>query len=82
MQNKERFLEELTNASPMMQSKAYGIALDKKVAGRWKLPENARVVAAGNELEDSLVANEMAEPLYDRFALWSSSKIRSEQYRI
>lgn len=62
------FLVELTNASPMMQSKAYGIALDKKVAGRWKLPENARVVAAGNELEDSLVANEMAEPLYDRFA--------------
>ena len=62
------FLEELTNASPMMQSKAYGIALDKKVAGRWKLPENARVVAAGNELEDSLVANEMAEPLYARFA--------------
>ena len=62
------FLEELTNASAVMQSKAYGIALDKKVAGRWKLPENARVVAAGNELEDSLVANEMAEPLYDRFA--------------
>ena len=48
----------MTNASHMMQSKAYGIALDKKVAGRWKLPENARVVAAGNELEDSLVANE------------------------
>ncbi len=62
------FLEELTNASGVMQAKAYGIALDKKVAGRWKLPENARVVAAGNELEDSLVANEMAEPLYDRFA--------------
>ncbi len=62
------FLEELTNASGVMQAKAYGIALDKKVAGKWKLPENARVVAAGNELEDSLVANEMAEPLYDRFA--------------
>ena len=62
------FLEELTNASPMMQSKAYGIALDKKVTGKWKLPENARVVAAGNELEDSLAANEMPQPLYDRFA--------------
>ena len=37
------FLEELTNALQMMQSKAYGIALDKKVAGRWKLPENARM---------------------------------------
>ena len=53
------FLEELTNASPMMQSKAYWNCITiKKVAGRWKLPENARVVAAGNELEDSLVANE------------------------
>ena len=62
------FLEELTNASPVMQAKAYGIALDKKVAGRWNLPENVRVVAAGNELEDSLAANEIAEPLYDRFA--------------
>ena len=62
------FLEELTNASQIMQSKAYGIALDKKVAGRWRLPENSRVVAAGNEIEDSLIANEIAEPLYDRFA--------------
>lgn len=62
------FLEELTNASALMQSKAYGIVLDKKVAGKWKLPDNVRVVAAGNELEDSLAANEMAEPLYDRFA--------------
>ena len=62
------FLDELTNASDMMQKKAYGIALEKKVAGKWKLPENVRVVAAGNEIEDSIAANEMAEPLYDRFA--------------
>ena len=62
------FLEEITNASQMMQSKAYGIALDKKVAGRWKLPENARVVAAGNEQEDSTIANEISQPLFDRFA--------------
>ena len=50
-----------------MQSKAWN-SIRQKVAGTWKLPENARVVAAGNELGDSLVANEMAEPLYDRFA--------------
>ena len=62
------FLDEVSNASRNMQSKAYGIALDKKVAGRWKLPDNARVVAAGNEIEDSLAANEVAEPLFDRFA--------------
>ena len=40
----------------MMQSKSIWNSIDKKVAGRWKLPENARVVAAGNEIEDSLVA--------------------------
>lgn len=62
------FLEELTNESPMMKSKVYGIALDKKVAGRWKLPEQARVVVAGNEMEESLVENEKAETLYDSFA--------------
>ena len=62
------FLEELTNATDMMQKKAFGIALDKKVAGKWRLPENARVVAAGNEIEDSILAMELSEPLFGRFA--------------
>ena len=43
--------------------------IDKKKAkyGRWRIPENARVAAAGNDLEDSLAANTMAEPLFNRF---------------
>ena len=62
------FFDELTNAMPSIQKYAFNIVLDKEVNGIWKLPKNCRVVAAGNEIEDSLAANQMAEPLFNRFA--------------
>lgn len=62
------FFDELTNALPSIQGIAFNIILDKEVNGIWKLPENARIVAAGNEMEESLSANELAEPLFNRFA--------------
>ena len=62
------FFDELTNALPSIQGMAFNIILDKEVNGVWKLPKNCRVVAAGNELKDSLAANMMAEPLFNRFA--------------
>ena len=62
------FFDELTNALPSMQGMAFNIILDKEVNGKWKLPKNARIVAAGNDLGDSLAANKMAEPLFNRFA--------------
>ena len=62
------FFDELTNALPSIQGMAFNIILDGEVNGKWKLPENARIVAAGNDLNDSLAANEMAEPLFNRFA--------------
>lgn len=62
------FMDELTNARPAIQSMAFNIVLDREVNGLWKLPENARIVAAGNEMKDSLAANQMAEPLFNRFA--------------
>ena len=62
------FLDELTNALPSIQGSAFNIVLDKEVNGKWKLPENVRIVAAGNEMSDSLAANELAEPLFNRFA--------------
>ena len=61
------FFDELTNALPSIQGMAFNIILDKEINGKWKLPENARVAAAGNDLEDSLAANTMAEPLFNRF---------------
>lgn len=62
------FLDELTNALPSIQGMAFNIVLDGEVNGKWKLPENARIVAAGNDLKDSLAANKMVEPLFNRFA--------------
>ena len=62
------FFDELTNALPSIQGMAFNIVLDKEVNGKWRLPDNARIVAAGNDLDDSLAANEMAEPLFNRFA--------------
>ena len=62
------FFDEITNALPSIQGIAFNIILDKEVNGKWKLPENARIVAAGNEMADSLAANKLAEPLFNRFA--------------
>ena len=62
------FFDELTNALPSIQGMAFNIILDGEVNGIWKLPKNCRIVAAGNDLDDSLAANEMAEPLFNRFA--------------
>jgi len=62
------FFDEITNAPPSIQGMAFNIILDKEVNGKWKLPENARIVAAGNELEESRSAYGMSEPLFNRFA--------------
>ena len=61
------FFDEITNALPSIQGIAFNIVLDKEVNGMWKLPDNARIVAAGNEMNDSLAANQLAEPLFNRF---------------
>ena len=62
------FFDEITNASGSIQGMAFNIVLDKEIDGKWKLPENARIVAAGNEFEESMSAYKMSEPLFNRFA--------------
>lgn len=62
------FLDEITNALPSIQGIAFNIVLDREVNGIWQLPKNARIVAAGNDMKDSLAANKLAEPLFNRFA--------------
>lgn len=64
------FLDELTNAPGTIQKAAYEIILNKTLTNsgfRLKLPENARLIAAGNDVKDSIAATEMPEPLFDRF---------------
>ena len=62
------FFDEITNALPSVQGMAFNIVLDGEVNGKWKFPENARIVAAGNDLNDSLSVNTLSEPLFNRFA--------------
>ncbi|MBP5684482.1 MAG: ATP-binding protein, partial [Bacilli bacterium] len=62
------FFDELSNAFPSIQGFIFNIMLSKEVNGLWRLPTNARVVAAGNETSDSLAANEISKPLFSRLA--------------
>lgn len=61
------FFDELTNASKNLMGYAYNIVLDREIDGKWKLPPNARIVAAGNEADESIAATKMPEPLFRRF---------------
>ncbi len=61
------FLDELTNALPSIQGEVLTLVQDRKVNGRFKLPSNCRIVAAGNEMEDSEAAYDIIRPLFDRF---------------
>ena len=62
------FFDELTNATKQIQAIIFKIVLERFVNNRWPLPENARIVAAGNDREESSVAHDLAEPLFGRFA--------------
>ena len=62
------FFDEITNGTKSTQGAALNIVLDKEVNGIWKLPENCRIVAAGNETKDSTLATKLGQPLFNRFA--------------
>ena len=62
------FFDEITNADPLIQGMVFNIVLDREVNGKWKLPSNIRIVAAGNEEDESLSAHKLSAPLFSRFA--------------
>ena len=62
------FFDELTNATKQTQSVIFKIVLERFVNNRWALPENARIVAAGNDRIESSASHDLAEPLFGRFA--------------
>ena len=62
------FFDELTNATKQTQSVIFKIVLERVVNNRWPLPDNARIVAAGNDRSESSVSHDLAEPLFGRFA--------------
>ena len=62
------FIDELTNVKPTIQSMVYSIVLERAGKdGLWPLPDNAVVVAAGNENKNNLAAYPLTNALYRRF---------------
>jgi hypothetical protein len=60
------FLDEMNSAPPSVQAAAYQLVLDRKV-GKYSLPDNVVIVAAGNRQTDGGVTYRMPTPLKNRF---------------
>jgi hypothetical protein len=60
------FLDEMNSAAPSVQAAAYQLILNRRV-GKYKLPENVALVAAGNRESDKGVTYRMPTPLANRF---------------
>jgi hypothetical protein len=60
------FLDEMNSAPPAVQAAGYQLVLNRKV-GKYKLPDNVVIVAAGNRDSDKGVTYRMPMPLANRF---------------
>jgi hypothetical protein len=60
------FLDELNAAPASVQSAAYQLILNRRV-GKYRLPDNVRLIAAGNRESDKGVTYRMPTPLANRF---------------
>jgi hypothetical protein len=60
------FLDEMNSAAPSVQAVAYQLILNRRV-GKYKLPDNVVIVAAGNREGDKGVSYRMPAPLANRF---------------
>ena len=60
------FLDEMNSAAPSVQAVAYQLILNRRV-GKYKLPDNVVMVAAGNRDGDKGVSYRMPSPLANRF---------------
>jgi len=60
------FLDEMNSAPPAVQAAGYQLVLNRRV-GKYKLPDNVVIVAAGNRETDKGVTYRMPMPLANRF---------------
>jgi hypothetical protein len=60
------FLDEMNSAAPSVQAAAYQLILNRRV-GKYHLPKNVVLVAAGNRESDKGVTYRMPTPLANRF---------------
>ena len=60
------FMDELNSSAPSVQAASYQLILNRRV-GKYKLPKNVVLVAAGNRESDKGVTYRMPTPLANRF---------------
>ena len=60
------FLDEMNSAAPSIQASAYQLVLNRGI-GKYRLPDNVVMVAAGNRESDKGVTYRMPAPLANRF---------------
>jgi hypothetical protein len=60
------FLDEMNSAPPAVQAAGYQLVLNRRV-GKYRLPDNVVIVAAGNRDSDKGVTYRMPMPLANRF---------------
>ena len=60
------FMDEMNSAAPAVQAAAYQLVLNRGI-GRYRLPDNVVMVAAGNRESDKGVTFRMPTPLANRF---------------
>jgi hypothetical protein len=60
------FMDEMNSAPPAVQAAAYQLVLNRRV-GRYVLPDNVVMIAAGNRESDKGVTYRMPTPLSNRF---------------
>jgi hypothetical protein len=60
------FLDEMNSAAPAVQAAAYQLILNRRI-GKYHLPKNVVIVAAGNRESDKGVTFRMPAPLANRF---------------
>ena len=60
------FLDEMNQAAPAVQGSAFQLVLDRRL-GKYVLPDNVVIVAAGNRESDKGVSFRMPTPLANRF---------------
>ena len=60
------FLDEMNSAPPSVQAAGYQLVLNRRI-GKFKLPDNCVIIAAGNRESDKGVTYRMPSPLSNRF---------------
>jgi hypothetical protein len=73
------FMDELNSAPPSVQSAAYQLILNRRI-GKYHLPKNVVMVAAGNRESDKGVTYRMPTPLANRF-LHQEMKVDFSSYQ-